>query len=112
MLDGGAGDDTLEGYGGDDNLDGGAGDDTLKGYGGDDNLDGGEGNDTLDGGLGVDTYLFQGDWGKDYIIDGTEHNGQSGNRVRFLDCTLNELRFPEKTAEICWCVNWGRKMKS
>ena len=96
VLSGMVGNDKLHGTVGADMLDGGAGDDTLEGYGGDDNLDGGEGNDTLDGGLGVDTYLFQGDWGKDYIIDGTEHNGQSGNRVRFLDCTLNELRFSRK----------------
>ncbi|MFT3779392.1 MAG: putative Ig domain-containing protein [Ottowia sp.] len=61
-----------------DHLYGGAGDDTLKGLGGDDHLEGGEGNDTLEGGagadtlvggLGTDTYVLEGAWGVDTVID-------------------------------------------
>jgi hypothetical protein len=70
---GGAGDDTLVGYGaagispsgfgalisldGLDRLFGGAGNDLLRGGGGNDWLDGGTGNDTLVGGEGVDTLI-------------------------------------------------------
>ena len=60
-LDGGNGNDRLEGDGGVDDLSGGAGQDQLYGYGGNDHLDGGEGKDTLQGGIGDDTYVF--DWG-------------------------------------------------
>jgi Ca2+-binding RTX toxin-like protein len=48
-FDGGAGNDTIEGYKGPDVLLGGPGDDTLKGGAGPDEVRGGEGNDTLEG---------------------------------------------------------------
>ena len=54
-LNGLPGDDTLYGGAGDDDLRGLVGDDTLYGETGDDTLDGGVGDDTLDGGAGADT---------------------------------------------------------
>jgi hypothetical protein len=78
VLDGGPGKDTLDGFGGNDEVRGGAGDDTLEGNGGNDTVLGGDGNDTLngddqaapgadlvDGGAGTDTM-------KDYVEYGTE----------------------------------------
>lgn len=74
--DGGAGDDVIYGYTGNDNISGGAGNDTL--YGGDgadtlnvdagnDYLDGGAGADTISGGAGNDTIVYD---GQDVSIDG------------------------------------------
>ncbi|MGC2316996.1 MAG: calcium-binding protein [Bradyrhizobium sp.] len=54
LLFGGAGNDTLTGGSGNDQLFGGAGNDTLLGKGGNDLLFGGDGNDTLIGGTGSD----------------------------------------------------------
>ena len=67
-LEGGQGDDTLKGGKGDDTLIGGWGDDTLKGGNGDDTLDGGWGDDTLIGGRGDDT--LEGSWGADRFVFG------------------------------------------
>jgi VCBS repeat-containing protein len=76
-LNGGNGDDLLEGTHGNDYLSGGNGKDTLNGYCGDDTLIGGNGADILNGGNGND--LLQGDEsdlggnGKDIL------NGGAGN---------------------------------
>jgi Ca2+-binding RTX toxin-like protein len=56
-LDGGAGNDSLEGLNGADTLRGGTGNDTLKGADGANVLDGQDGNDTLLGGPGGETLL-------------------------------------------------------
>jgi Ca2+-binding RTX toxin-like protein len=53
-LSGGQGDDSLFGFGGDDALEGGEGRDSLTGYAGDDLLSGGEGDDFLGGASGDD----------------------------------------------------------
>ncbi len=60
VLDGEAGNDTVEGGSGDDALTGGDGDDTLRGGGGGDTLNGGPGNDALDGEAGTDTVSYSG----------------------------------------------------
>ncbi|MCP8467910.1 calcium-binding protein, partial [Pseudomonas sp. ZM23] len=65
---GGAGNDTINGYGGDDDLDGGVGNDTLYGGAGQDVLKGGLGNDTLYGEDGNDTLI--GGAGNDYLSGG------------------------------------------
>jgi len=74
LLFGGAGNDTLTGGSGNDQLFGGAGNDTLLGKGGNDLLFGGDGNDTLIGGAGDDQVFGQG--GNDLMIwnpgDGTD----------------------------------------
>lgn len=88
VLDGGEGNDILDGYAGDDTLHGGTGNDHLSGGDGADTLDGGEGNDRLEGEKGADIYVFKGKWGKDQIVD-----AQSDNRIRFVDCSLDDIRF-------------------
>ncbi|WP_332853587.1 calcium-binding protein [Duganella sp. S19_KUP01_CR8] len=71
VLIGGTGDDYLMGGYGNDILVGGAGDDSLNETYGAGLLDGGAGNDTLDGGEGNDTYYFARGDGQDVIIDFT-----------------------------------------
>ena len=72
-LDGGAGDDWLQGNGGHDELIGGTGMDYLEGGAGDDDLDGGAGTDVLDGGSGDDE--LNGGAGDDWLV------GSAGNDV-------------------------------
>ncbi len=57
VFDGGAGNDFLEGFSGDETFIGGPGDDTIRGLGGNDLIiwNNGDGNDMVDGGSGVDT---------------------------------------------------------
>jgi Ca2+-binding RTX toxin-like protein len=78
-VDGGAGNDTIVGGGGDDVLDGGTGDDTIRGGpgndqifggGGDDVLVGGQGNDTVSGDGGADTFAWNPGDGSDAIDGG------------------------------------------
>lgn len=77
-LSGGAGNDTLYGYSGDDHLAGGAGYDYLYGGNGNDTLAVGAGGGYADGGLGDDLYLYDGG-------DGALGVGDSGgdDSVRF-----------------------------
>ena len=64
----GAGNDTINGTAGADNVNAGAGDDTVNGNAGDDILLGGTGNDTINGGTGADT--MDGGAGNDtYTVD-------------------------------------------
>ncbi|MEI4235323.1 peptidoglycan DD-metalloendopeptidase family protein, partial [Roseovarius sp. D22-M7] len=69
LLFGGEGFDVLFGGSGADKLDGGPDDDQLQGNSGDDVLFGGTGDDDLLGGDGYDTYLFEGNWGEDFVLD-------------------------------------------
>ena len=77
-IDGGDGDDVLNGGRVTDHILGGAGDDIIAGNKGDDELDGGAGDDFIDGGLGDDTILggagddalYWRDGGGDDTIDG------------------------------------------
>jgi Ca2+-binding RTX toxin-like protein len=78
LLDGGAGNDSLKGGGGDDTLTGGAGNDSLVAVAGNDSLCGGEGNDTLLGGSGADTLCggagndwLDGEGGADSVTGGS-----------------------------------------
>ena len=84
LLDGGNGDDTLNGSAGRDILIGGLGKDTLNGGAGDDLIRGGAGNDQLTGGAGHDVFRWSlGDAGtagtpaRDVIsdFDNTPHGG-------------------------------------
>jgi Ca2+-binding RTX toxin-like protein len=68
-LMGGEGNDHLYGIMGNDKLDGEDGHDFLYGGKGDDTLIGGKGVDRLEGGDGKDTYIFDGDFGRDIIVD-------------------------------------------
>ena len=66
---GGTGNDALDGGAGDDWVSGGVGNDTVSGYLGNDRLDGGAGDDVLAGGSGNDTYVFGIGSGHDTIAD-------------------------------------------
>lgn len=66
-LDGTVDPDTIDGLGGDDTINGFGGNDSLIGGSGNDSIFGGDGNDTIDGGLNNDTLM--GDDGND-VIDG------------------------------------------
>ncbi|TNE69246.1 MAG: type I secretion protein [Rhodobacteraceae bacterium] len=82
---GGAGNDTLDGAGGDDRLYGEEGDDTIYGGDGDDVIDGGTGNDTLYGGAGAD--IIDGGDGDDtiYAGGGDTVTGGEGNDTIVID---------------------------
>jgi Ca2+-binding RTX toxin-like protein len=67
IVDGGAGNDTLNGLGGNDQLAGGDGDDIINAGEGNDRVAGGAGNDVIDGGAGAD--LIDGGEGNDRITD-------------------------------------------
>ncbi len=73
VIDGGAGNDHLQGGQGSDTLYGGTGDDFIQGQQGNDVAYGGSGDDTIEGGEGADT--LYGDFGNDTI------DGGSGNDV-------------------------------
>lgn len=92
-IDGGAGNDNLSGYGGNDTLIGGEGNDGLNGGEGDDTLFGGKGDDYLNGGAGSDTYFFnQGD-GVDTICD-HDYNAVNIDTLKFgAGITSDRLRF-------------------
>ncbi|WP_168219024.1 tandem-95 repeat protein [Limnoglobus roseus] len=80
--DAGAGDDTVTGGGGPDEIYLGAGDDTADGGAGDDFIAGGAGADVIQGGVGSDT-IYGGD-GNDLIIGGPQVDqlfGQDGNDI-------------------------------
>lgn len=83
-LNGGNDSDTLNGGNGNDNLLGGAGNDKLYGGNGNDTLNGGAGNDYLNGGNGNDVYLFDANFGQDWIYnyDTTE---KRKDVIRFTD---------------------------
>jgi Ca2+-binding RTX toxin-like protein len=98
-VDGGAGDDTINGSDGPDLILGGEGNDVLNGGGGDDRIVGDRGTDTMNGGAGDDTLVWNNGDGTDVIngdagSDDVEVNGSptasdiftvepSGARVRF-----------------------------
>jgi serralysin len=69
-VDGGAGNDTLIGFSGENDLRGGAGNDTIMALDGNDRLEGGAGADTLDGGAGDDRFVIAGNEALGDIIRG------------------------------------------
>ncbi len=80
VINGSLNDETLIGGDGDDAINGGGGNDFIQGLAGDDTLSGGDGDDTLDGGSGIDSLL--GGTGNDVLIGGTNNDmldGQEGN---------------------------------
>jgi Ca2+-binding RTX toxin-like protein len=79
------GDDIISTYEGNDTLNGGTGSDALDAGDGDDVLNGEEGDDLLLGGAGNDTYLFNGNFGHDTIIDEANDysDGGSADKIAF-----------------------------
>ena len=78
VIEGGAGDDILNGTEGKDCIIGHEGDDTIRGLGGDDRIYGGKGDDTIDGGAGDD--LIYGNRGDDIIDGGPGKDTIHGNK--------------------------------
>ena len=74
---GGAGDDTIDGGAGNDQINGGAGDDTIDGGAGNDQIGGGAGIDMINGGAGNDE--IYGDDGDDTIEGGAGNDEINGN---------------------------------
>lgn len=75
-LNGGTGNDSISGNDSDDDLRGGSGNDTLRGGGDNDDLKGMTGNDSLIGGDGLDTFIFDNNFGQDRIEDFSTRNGE------------------------------------
>ena len=84
IIDGGRGNDSLNGSAGRDRISGGPGIDGLHGQGARDHLDAGAGSDTVTGGKGDDTLLGRG--GKDGLVDNQGANaiiGAAGDDALF-----------------------------
>jgi Ca2+-binding RTX toxin-like protein/GH24 family phage-related lysozyme (muramidase) len=87
-----SGNDTLVGGGGDDTLYGQDGNDVLIGGAGNDELTGGEGADVLKGGEGKDAYIFEGNFGRDIVID-----SDGDGMIVINGITLNQFEQVEGT---------------
>ncbi|WP_374655539.1 Ig-like domain-containing protein [Dongia sp.] len=86
--DGGSGNDTKNGTGGQDYLFGGSGNDTLNGGAEDDVLNGGIGNDTLNGDAGNDVLVWNGGLQTDAVINpasGDHYHGGDGFDLLRID---------------------------
>jgi hypothetical protein len=88
IIFGGAGNDTLTGSSGGDNISGGTGNDTIGGGGESDTLFGDDGNDTLSGGSGGDSLV--GDAGSDTLIGGAGNDSLVGGSDTDTVDYLNE----------------------
>ncbi|MDO0947459.1 calcium-binding protein, partial [Chromohalobacter israelensis] len=97
-LQGGLGDDRLDGDDGDDVLEGGAGNDTLYGGDGEDRIDGGAGNDTLNGGDGADRYMFSAGDGHDTINNFSQDDDL--DTLYFEDIDFQALRFSREEDDL------------
>ncbi|MFN6131869.1 MAG: cadherin-like domain-containing protein, partial [Synechococcaceae cyanobacterium] len=85
LLDGGAGNDTINGSSYNDNIVGGDGDDVLRGNGGADTIDGGDGNDRADYGGTIDQYTVLRD-GNDFLVYYNRSGSPDGvDRVRNVE---------------------------
>jgi Ca2+-binding RTX toxin-like protein len=103
IAEGGSGNDTVSGAGGNETISGGAGDDRLSGRDGNDSLDGGTGDDTLADGAGQDS--VSGGCGNDIIraeADGDDDVFDGGDGCDTLDYSSSEdgitVDFTEGTA--------------
>ena len=109
---GGDGNDSLIGAQIADYLEGGGGNDELNGQGGSDVLLGGDGNDTLDGGdnaadrliggSGFDTYIFQGSWGSDTVLDA---DGDGRLSVEGFGAGLPDGKLEYGTSNVYWSAD-------
>ncbi|MET3654717.1 calcium-binding protein, partial [Dyella japonica] len=117
---GGAGNDTLNGWAGNDIMLGGEGDDVMDAGAGSNRLEGGAGNDTLRvaynannnvfvggtgddvmyGSYGSDTYLFNLGDGKDTIVETSTYNGATDTLLFGQDITADQLWFRRVGADL------------
>ena len=122
VIDGGAGDDTLTGGGGNDRLLGGLGNDCLNGGSGNDMLFGGAGNDTLIGGSGNDVLSggdgcdnLQGGAGRDILIGGLgadSLDGGSGDDILVGGYTVYDENVAALTAMMAeWSSSRSRSTR-
>lgn len=84
VINGGDGNDTIEGGRDDDEIDGGDGDDVINAGRGDDNVIGGDGNDFIDGGRGDDN--IEGGAGNDVLEGGRGDDNINGGAGNDLVC--------------------------
>jgi len=101
-LDGGIGDDDIDGQWGHDTIEGGSGDDTIDGGWGHDLIVGGDGNDllegsygmdTLTGGGGADTFVFDEESRDDVVTDFTPGEDMISidiDGLTYADLTVSE----------------------
>ncbi|MFN9717820.1 MAG: C2 family cysteine protease, partial [Planctomycetota bacterium] len=101
---GGAGNDYLEGYDGNDIFSGGSGNDEIRGFGGNDQMWGGDGNDLLLGGAGNDDLM--GEHGNDQLngqADIDRFWGGSGDDVLIaLDNSTSEYLQSDDGFDVLW----------
>jgi VCBS repeat-containing protein len=97
ILNGGSGNDELDGGKGNDILNGGAGNDELDGGKGDDTLNGGAGNDELDGGKGDDIAIYT---ASENIGSTDEYKGGEGFDTLVLDLTRADWFNPAFQADL------------
>ncbi len=92
-IDGNSGNDIINGDNGRDTLVGGVGNDILIGGNGRDTLVGGVGDDTLTGGNGRDTFVFASGFGNDVITDFNVSGADQIDLSAFSGLTYGDLSF-------------------
>src|SRR3954452_18610211 len=111
-VDGGAGNDTVNGSDGSDLLVGGEGNDPLNGGAGDDRIVGDRGSDTMNGGAGDDTLVWNNGDGSDVVngddgSDDVEVNGAPGaGDVDTVQPAGARIRF-ERTNLVAFAIDVG-----
>ncbi len=101
IIEGRGGDDYIKGCRGHDLIFGGAGDDVLKGDREGDTLIGGRGNDRLKGGWGHDVFRFDGESGRDVVVDfrdGKDLIALDRDRFKSAEDVLSHFRQAKKGA--------------
>ncbi len=88
----GRGDDRVESGANSDSIYGEEGDDNIYGGDGDDIINGGSGDDFLQGGEGDDTYVFDGNFGNDTILN-FKPNQSEQDAIIFKDLNSSQIRF-------------------
>jgi len=98
---GGAGGDVIDGGNRDDEIYGDEGDDVILGGNGRDVIEGGEGDDVMDGGNAMDTFIFDGMFGDDTILN--YENGM--DELVFLGASLSALTIAEVAGSVEISIN-------
>ena len=91
LIFGGNGNDRIYSGTGNDELYGGDGDDVIDNYGGNDIIIGGSGDDKLYGGNGHNTYVFERNFGKDYIYADSIYGKNGFTKIIIKDYDQSEV---------------------